>query len=82
MIQTNNGTVKKTNNPCSMKTLPVLASQFFKINHLHNSKNNIFDDSRSSNNNSVKNNNHCDEHWLDDKFLFEIDGIVEKNDAF
>ena len=65
-----------------MKTLPVLASQFFQINHLHTSKNIFFDDSRSINNNSVKNNNHCDEHWLENKFLFGIDRIVEKIDAF
>ena len=81
-IQTTNGTVKRTNNPCSMKTLTVLASQFFKINHLHTSKNILFGDSRSSNNNSVKNNHQCDERWLENKFLFGIDRIVEKIDAF
>ena len=65
-----------------MKTMRVLASQFFKINLLHTSKNILFYDSRSSNNSSVKNNNHCDEHWLESKFLFGIDRIVENIDAF
>ena len=82
LIQTNNGTVKKTNNPSSMKTLPVLASQLFKINHLHTSKNILFDNSSSSNNSSVKNNNHYDENWLKNKFLFGIDRFVETIDAF
>ena len=81
-IQTNNGTVIKTDNPSSKKTMPVLASQFFKINLLHTSKNVFFDDSRSSNNSSGKHINHCDEHWLENKFLFGIDRIVEKIDTF
>ena len=46
----NNGTLKKSNNPSSMKTLPVLATQFLKIIHLPTSKNILFDDSRFNDN--------------------------------
>ena len=46
-IETNNGTVEKSKYPTSVNKLPVLASQFFKINYLHTSKIISFYDSRS-----------------------------------
>ena len=38
----NNSTVKKAKHPTSLDPLPVLASQFFKIDDLHTSKNTLF----------------------------------------
>ena len=46
-IETNKSTVKKSKHHTSMSTLPVLASQFFKINYRHTSINILFHDSRS-----------------------------------
>ena len=38
---------QKAKHSTSMNPLPVLACQFYKINYLHTSKNNLFQDSRS-----------------------------------
>ena len=60
---------------CSVATLalPVLASQFFKINYSNTLKNTIFHDSRSNINSLAHDNNYCVENRLENKFLFEID---------
>ena len=68
----NHGTVKTSIHPTFMNTLPVLASQIFKINNLPTLKNAFFHDSRSNNNSSDQNNIQYVELWLENKILFEI----------
>ena len=58
-IEMNNSTVKKSKHQTSMSTLPVLASQFFRINYRHASRNILFHDSRSNIDIKVENNNYC-----------------------
>ena len=65
-----------------MNTLPVLASQIFKINNLPTLKNAFFHGSRSNNDSSVQNNIQCVEIWLENKNLFEIDKMSKKFTQF
>ena len=74
----NHGKVKTSIHHSFMNTLPVLASQIFKINNLPTLKNAFFHHSRSNNNSSVQNNIQYVELWLEKKILFEIDKMSKK----
>ena len=79
--QINNSTVKNAKHSTSVKPLPVLACQLFKINYLRTSKNTPFQDSRSNIDSSVRYYNYCDEHWQE-KFCYLKLTKFRKIDAF
>ena len=73
-FEKNNSTVKRQSTQLPWTHCLFWASQFFKINYLHTSKNTFYQDSRSNMNSYVRYYKYCDEHWQEKKlfFLFKI----------